>query len=139
MFFIFSSKRSIMKISRNYQILVVFTLAFLTTAVAVSQTMTQNDPDRDLKEAAREAVEDWDNELGLTAKQARLMEKKIVEFAIKKNKLIQSKMREEAKTERLRRLQELEYMDMRDILTKPQFERYMELSRERIRNQNQNG
>lgn len=126
-----------MKISRNYQILVVFTLAFLTTAVAVSQTMTQNDPDRDLKEAAREAVEEWDNELGLTAKQARLMEKKIVEFAIKKNKLIQSKMREEAKTERLRRLQELEYKDMRDILTKPQFERYMELSRERIRNQNQ--
>lgn len=137
MFFIFSSKHKDMKISRNYQILFVFTLAFLTTAVAVSQTMTQNDPDRELKEAAREAVEYWDNELGLTAKQAKLMEKKIVEFAIKKNKLIQSKMREEAKTERLRRLQELEYKDMRDILTKPQFEKYMELSKQRIRNQNQ--
>lgn len=126
-----------MNISRNYQILIVFTLAFLTTAVAVSQTFTQNNPDRELEEAAQEAVEYWESELGLTAKQARLMEKKIIEFAIKKNRLIQSKMREEAKTERLRRLQELEYKDMRNILTQPQFEKYMELSKERIRNQNQ--
>lgn len=127
-----------MKISRNYQILFFFTFAFFTTAVAVSQTMTQQDPDSQLKEAAREAVEYWEDELGLTAKQARLMEKKIIEFAIKKNKLIQSKMREEAKTERLRRLQELEYKDMRDILTKPQHDMYLELSKERILNQNRN-
>ncbi len=127
-----------MKIKRNYQILIIFTLAFFTTAVAVSQTMTQKDPDKELEDAAKEAVEFWDSELGLTTKQARLMEKKILEFVIKKNKLIQSKMREEAKTERLKRLQELEYKDMRDILTKPQHEKYMRLSKERILRQNQN-
>lgn len=124
-----------MKISRKYQIIVFFTVAFLTTAMAVSQNLTQQDPDRELKEAAREAVKFWENELSLSAKQANLMEKKILEFAIKKNKLIQSKMREEAKTKRLKRLQELEYKDMRDILTGPQYERYLKLSKERIRKQ----
>lgn len=125
-----------MNVNRNYQILLFFTLAFLTSALAVSQTMTQSDPDKELEEAAREVVRYWENELSLTAKQAALMEKKIIEFAIKKNKLIQSKMREEAKTERLRRLQELEFKDMKDILTKPQYDRYLTLSKERIRNQN---
>jgi hypothetical protein len=128
-----------MRVNRNYQILFFFTFAFFTTAVVVSQTMTQKDPDRQLEEAAKEAVDYWENELSLSAKQSRLMEKKIIEFAIKKNKLIQSKMREEAKTKRLRRLQELEYKDMRDILTQPQFDRYLRLSKERIRNQSRNG
>lgn len=124
-----------MKISRKYQMAILFTVAFFTTAMAVSQNFTQKDPDKELKEAAREAVTYWENELGLTAKQASLMEKKILEFAIKKNELIQSKMREEAKTERLKRLQELEYKDMRDILTHPQYRRYLKLSKERIRKQ----
>lgn len=124
-----------MKINKNYQIIIVFTVAFLTTAIAVSQNMVQQDPDKQLKEAAREAVEVWEEELSLSAKQADLMEKKIIEFAMKKNRLIQSKMREEAKTERLRRLQELEYKDMRDILTQPQYNRYMEISRKRIKKQ----
>lgn len=124
-----------MKINKNYQIMIVFTVAFLTTAIAVSQNMVQQDPDEQLKEAAREAVEVWEEELSLSAKQADLMEKKIIEFTMKKNRLIQSKMREEAKTERLRRLQELEYKDMRDILTKPQYEKYLEISKKRIQKQ----
>lgn len=125
-----------MRLNRKYQLLIIFTISFMATATVVAQNITQQDPDRQLREAAKEAVRYWDKELSLTAKQANLMEKKIVEFAIKKNKLIQSKMREEAKTQRLRRLQELEYKDMRDILTGPQYERYLTLSKERIRKQN---
>ena len=125
-----------MKISRKYQIIAVFTISFLATAAVVAQNITKQDPDRQLKEAAREAARFWENELSLTEKQADLMEKKILEFAVKKNRLIQSKMREEAKTKRLRQLQELEYQDMRDILTVPQFERYIVISKERIRKQN---
>lgn len=124
-----------MKLNRNYQILLLFTASFLITAVAVSQNMIQQDPDKQLKEAAREATDMWVKELSLSPKQADLMEKKIIEFTMKKNRLIQSKMREEAKAERLRRLQELEYKDMRDILTKPQYERYLEVSKQRIKNQ----
>lgn len=125
-----------MNLSKNYQLILVFSIAFFTTAIGISQTMTQQTPNKDLKEAARETANMWQKELALSDKQADLMEKKIIEFAIKKDRLIQSKMREEAKTERLRRLQELEYKDMRDILTKPQYDRYIALSKERIRKQN---
>lgn len=124
-----------MKIKRNYQLIIVFTVAFLTTAVAVSQNMTQQDPDKELKEVAREAVDFWEKELVLSPKQVDLMEKKIIEFAIKKNRLIQSKMREEAKNERLAELQQLEYRDMRDILTEPQYEKYLKISKQRIQEQ----
>lgn len=124
-----------MRMKRNYQLIIVFTVAFLTTAVAVSQNMTQQDPDKELKEVAREAVVFWEKELVLSPKQVDLMEKKIIEFAIKKNRLIQSKMREEAKNERLAELQQLEYRDMRDILTEPQYEKYLKISKQRIQEQ----
>lgn len=124
-----------MKIKRKYQLIIVFTVAFLTTAVAVSQNMTQQDPDKELKEVAREAVDFWEKELVLSPKQVDLMEKKIIEFAMKKNRLIQSKMREEAKNERLAELQQLEYRDMRDILTEPQYEKYLKISKQRIQEQ----
>lgn len=124
-----------MKIKRNYQLIIVFTVAFLTTAVAVSQNMMQKDADKELKEAAREAVDFWENELALSPKQVDLMEKKIIEFTKKKNRLIQSKMREEAKNERLRELQQLEYRDMSDILTQPQYDRYLKISQQRIKAQ----
>lgn len=124
-----------MKIKRNYQLIIVFTVAFLTTAVAVSQNMMQKDADKELKEAAREAVDFWENELALSPKQVDLMEKKIIEFTKKKNRLIQSKMREEAKNERLRELQQLEYRDMSDILTQPQYDRYLKISQQQIKAQ----
>ena len=124
-----------MKIKRNYQLILVFTVVFLTTAVAWSQNMTQQDPHKELKEAARESVDFWKKELVLSPKQADLMEKKIIEFTMKKNRLIQSKMREEAKNVRLRELQQLEYKDMRDILTEPQYEKYLKVSKQRIKAQ----
>ena len=124
-----------MKIKTKYQILIVITVVFLTSAVAVSQNMTQQDPNKELKEVAHEAAKVWEGELALSPKQVDLMEKKIIEFAMKKNRLIQSKMREEAKNERLRELQMLEYKDMRDILTQPQYDRYLKISQQRIKEQ----
>jgi len=124
-----------MKLKRNYQLILVFTVVFLTTTVALSQNMTQQDPHKELKEAARESVDFWKKELVLSPKQADRMEKKIIEFAMKKNRIIQSKMREEAKNERLRELQQIEYRDMRDILTGPQHEKYLRISKERIKAQ----
>lgn len=124
-----------MKIKQSYQLILIFTVSFFVTAVAFSQNMIQQDPDKELKEAAHEAVDFWETELSLSPKQVDLMEKKIIEFAIKKNRLIQSKMREEAKNERLEELQRLEYKDMGDILTGPQHERYLEVSKQLIKAQ----
>lgn len=107
----------------------------LTTTMTFSQTLMQKEADKELREAAVEKAGMWKDELGLTSKQTDLMQKKIVEFAIKKNRLLQSKMREEEKTKRLVRLQELENKDMRDILTKPQYDRYIMLLEKQIKEQ----
>lgn len=121
--------------TKRKHLIIIFAVLFFTTAVTYSQSILQQDADKELREAAVERAGYWKDELALTSKQTDLMQKKIVEFAIKKNKLLNSKMREEVKSERLRRLQELENKDMRDILTKPQYERYIVLLRKQIQDQ----
>lgn len=120
-------------LNRRNQIILAFSVAFLVSFAAFSQNILQEKPTRELKEVASEAAANWQKELALSNKQKDLMEKKIIEYAMKKNRLIQSKMREEAKTERLRALQREEYGAMRNILTAPQYERYLKLTQERIR------
>lgn len=110
-------------------------IAIFTSATATSQNMLQGRVDQDLKEAARETVEMWTSELALSAKQRKLMEDKIVEFSIKKNDLLQSKMREEVKARKLKELQILENRDMRDILTGPQYKLYVDILEKRINKQ----
>lgn len=127
-----------MRSQRKHQIVLLFIVTFLTGITTYSQSIIQQDASEEVQEAAKEKTTMWINELSLTGKQAALMEKKIIEFAIKKEKLIQSKMKEEAKTERLRALQELEYKDMRDILTQPQFRRYLALKKEEAKEQQNN-
>lgn len=96
-----------------------------------SQNLLQ-DSNRSLEQEAREVAEHWTIELAMTAKQTALMEDKLVEYALKKNVILQSKMREEAKTEELLRLQLAENKSMRDILTKPQYDRYLSLLEQQV-------
>jgi hypothetical protein len=114
-----------MRFSTLQKTLFVITLMFFTISSSYSQSLLQQNPSPQIEEMANRKVEKWKDELSLTTKQEDLMEKKIIEFAMKRERLLQSKMREDAKTERLLRLQTLENKDMRDILTKPQFERYL--------------
>lgn len=123
------------RIKRTYKLLLLFSIAFFTTAVAFSQTITQPEASPELEEAAKEQVAYWENELSLTAKQLSLMEDKIIEFVFKKDKVLQSDLEKEVKTQRLVELQELENRDMRDILTKPQYDRYLMLQKQNIKQQ----
>lgn len=120
-----------MKSGKIYRTIILFTLAVFTAAIGNAQSIIQGNPSMEIREEANEAVEIWKDQLALTAKQEDLMEKKIIEFAMKREELLQSKMQEEAKTERLKLLQISEHKDMRDILTKPQFERYIAIQRQR--------
>ena len=124
-----------MKVQRTYKFILLFCIAFFTTAVAVSQTMTQPEASQELEAAAKEQVEYWENELSLTAKQALLMEDKIIEFVFKKDNVIQSDLEAQEKSRALIQLKELENRDMRDILTKPQFDRYLLLQKQKIEQQ----
>lgn len=110
----------------------IFILALLTSTMGYSQNILQGSVNQDLKQAARQTVEMWSGKLVLSAKQRKLMEDKIVEFSIKKNELLQSKMRQELKAQKLKELQILENRDMRDILTKPQYEKYLAILKDRF-------
>lgn len=120
-----------MKSDKIYRAVLVLALAIFTTTIGYAQTMTQGEPTEEIRAQADEQTEMWKDELALTSKQEDLMEKKIIEFAMKRAELLHSKMEEEAKTERLKMLQISEHRDMRDILTKPQFERYLAIQRQR--------
>ena len=111
------------------RILILFSIAFLVTGVAVSQNRLQPEPDKYLEQAAREIANEWTRELAMSTKQNDLMRRKIIEFELKKQKVLQTNMSEEERTKALVRLQVLEDADMRDILTKPQYERYVYLRR----------
>jgi hypothetical protein len=124
-----------MRFSVKDKVVSLFVILFFSSTVIFAQGIAQGNPDRDLRKAAEETAAMWQDKLALTSKQTDLVERKLVEFAIKKNRLLQSKMREEAKTERLRRLQVLENKDMRNIMTKPQYELYIKLQLERMRKQ----
>lgn len=128
-----------MKLRNIYRTLIILAVAVFTTATGYSQSMLQGEPSQEIREQADEAVDMWTDELSLTTKQADLMEKKIIEFAMKRQELLQSKMREEEKTERLKALQISEINDMRDILTGPQHERYIAIQRERADTEQQEG
>ncbi|NJW55089.1 hypothetical protein HC175_19440 [Salinimicrobium sp. CDJ15-91] len=125
-------------IRKTYKLILLISIAFLTSAITYSQTRTQPEASQELEEAAKEQVEYWENELSLTAKQSLLMEDKIIEFVFKKDKVVQSDLAKEETSRRLVELQELENKDMRDILTKPQFDRYIMLQEQMIKSQRSN-
>ncbi len=94
----------------------------------------QEEPSLEIREIAKERTDMWIKELSLSSKQADLMERKIIEYTMKRTDLMQSKMNEEAKIKRYIALQILEEKDMRDILTGPQHEKYL-----RLNNQSRDG
>lgn len=109
------------------RLILVLVLGLFSGTTGFTQNIFQGEPSDEIKEIAKETTEMWNRELSLTAKQAGLMEDKVIEYEIKREELFNSKMNEEAKKERFLILQELEERDMRNILTQPQFEKYMNL------------
>lgn len=124
-----------MHLLQKNKIQLILILALLTSTMGYSQNILQGSVNRDLKQAARQTVEMWSAKLVLSAKQRKLMEDKIVEFSIKKNELLQSKMRQELKAQKLKELQILQNRDMRDILTKPQYDKYLAILKDRYADQ----
>ena len=110
----------------------------MMSSLGYSQNVLQGNVDRDLEQAARDAAERWTTELAMSAKQTALMEDKLVEYALKKQRILNSKMREEAKTQRLLELEYAENKSMQDILTQPQYERYLFLLRQEVKRQSAN-
>lgn len=112
----------------------VFAFALFTTS-AVAQHLLQGEPSMEIRDMARETASMWSREIGLTEKQEILMEKELLAYGMKKEELMQSKMQEEAKAQRLLAIQQAENGAMRDILTKPQYDRYVILKQKLLTEQ----
>lgn len=118
-----------MKNIKNLRLILTFALTVLFASMTSAQDLMQNEPDREMEIAARNEVERWEDELSLRAKQMMLLEKKFVEYALKRERVLNENIPEQEKLERLTDLKMLEMGEIRDILTKPQFERYILLLR----------
>ena len=114
-----------MKKNKRLQIVLSLTFTLLFASLGSAQDIMQNEPDKEMEWAARNEVERWEDELSLRAKQMMLMEKKFVEYAIKRQRIMNENIPAEEKLERLTDLKMLEMGEIRDILTKPQFDRYI--------------
>ncbi len=109
----------------------LLTLFFTTTSSA--QSIIQDDASRQVEMAARDRAEKWNEELALRAKQMILLEKKFIEFDLKRLKVMDADISPQEKVERLKALKILETKDIRDILTQPQYDRYLLLLEEQAK------
>ena len=126
-----------MKNIKTMQLILGLTFTFLFTALGSAQDITQNKPHEEIEIAAKDRVNKWDDELSLTAKQALLLQKKFVEFDIKREEVFNANIpEEEEKLNRLKDLKILETREIRDILTQPQFDRYIRLLEEEAKRSN---
>lgn len=114
----------------------LFILLFFCTGNFMAQNIMQGEPGQKIREMAKERTTMWVKELSLSAKQADLMERKIIEYTMKRTELMNSKMNEEAKVKRYMALQVEEEKDMRDILTGPQHEKYLRINRQSSQTEN---
>ena len=116
-----------MKSCKKLSLLLFSLVGFFTSVSAFSQSMLLPEPTREMKMSARDAVEEWDKQLGLRAKQASLMERRFIEYALKREQLLQRDLPEEEKLKQLATLNTLEITGMRNVLTKPQYDWYVYL------------
>jgi hypothetical protein len=86
--------------------------------------MQQNN--ESLETVAASITDKYDDELELDAKQFVLFQKKVEEFLIREEK-IHANYNGEEKLNRLYKLRKAESLEMRNILTKPQFTLYKQL------------
>ena len=121
-----------MKNLNDTGLLSLLIILFCATGNIFGQNMIQEEPSEKVREIAKERTNMWVKELAMSAKQADLMEKKIIEYTMKRTDLMNSKMNEDAKMKRLVALQIEEEKDMGDILTRPQYTKYKRLNKEGI-------
>lgn len=99
----------------------IFAVAF-TLQLSAQDPIMQKDSES-LETIATTITKEYDDRLGLDGKQFTLFQKKVEEFLIREEKLHQSYVGKE-KLDMIYKLRKAETMEMRNILTQPQFDLY---------------
>lgn len=85
--------------------------------------------DSALEGAATKITQEYNDQLALDAKQYILFEQKVEEFLIREE-TIQENFKGEDKLDKLYKLRKAESLEMRNILTKPQFDLYKRIKQQ---------
>lgn len=113
-----------MKKIRFILIIIYFGMA---TNHSFAQDVIQHPVKDSVQIEAREQANELMQSLGLTTKQALLVEDKLTEFLVYKHEIVNSNMSTARKTAKLKELVSHKYSEMRDILTQIQYDTYVKL------------
>jgi hypothetical protein len=108
-------------------ILIVLSV-FLTISISAQDPILQKS-EESLEVISQNIAKAYDNQIGLDGKQFILFQKKIEEYLIREEKIHKSYSGKK-KLDMITKLRAAETMEMRNILTKPQFELYTKLKPE---------
>ncbi|HET8809898.1 MAG TPA: hypothetical protein VFM65_06490 [Flavobacteriaceae bacterium] len=100
---------------------------FLVPTSSFAQDLIQKNTDEEIAARADEMTKELTYSLGLTAKQALLVEDKLTEFLIYRKEINNSKLSPDEKIERLKTLDNSKFSEMREILTQRQYEMYVKI------------
>lgn len=101
-------------------------LFLLFSIVGFSQDPIMQNNDESLESIATNITDKYDDQLAFDAKQFMLFQKKVEEFLIREEK-IHNNFKGEEKLNQLYKLRKAETLEMRNILTQPQFNLYKRL------------
>lgn len=101
-------------------------LFLLFSIVGFSQDPIMQSNDESLESIATSITDKYDDQLALDAKQFMLFQKKVEEFLIREER-IHNNFKGEEKLNQLYKLRKAETLEIRNILTQPQFNLYKRL------------
>lgn len=102
----------------------LITICFISLSIiGFSQDPVMQKNNESLETIATSITDKYDDKLALDAKQFMLFQKKVEEFLIREEK-IHANYKGEEKLDRLYKLRKAESLEIRNILTKPQFTLY---------------
>ncbi|OZV68492.1 hypothetical protein [Winogradskyella aurantia] len=108
--------------------LLILLSVFLTISINAQDPILQKS-EESLEVISENIAKTYDNQIGLDGKQFILFQKKIEEYLIREEKIHLSYSGKK-KLDMITKLRAAETMEMRNILTKPQFELYTKLKPE---------
>lgn len=99
----------------------------MVTNPSFAQDVIQHPVEESIQMEARQQANELMQSLGLTTKQALLVEDKLIEFLVYKDKIVNSNRSADWKTKKLKALNVHKFSEMHDILTQIQYDTYVRL------------
>lgn len=119
-----------MKLTLNQRISLIGLAGMLVAGFVASQIYMNKKSREEIKDIAEELALLWKDRLFLDEEQTSKMEDLIIEYTIKKNEIINSSMNPIAQVRKLKGIQKAEHRNLRKLLSKEQFEKYLNINKE---------